>query len=77
MNDINKMQEFIKALRNGNGYDWISRCGWELNKYELIDIIKELDYAIHNSIEKEDIYECAAIELADMYEDDEDYAEED
>ena len=72
----NKVQEFIDALRKGKGYGWICNHGHELNKYELIDIVKELDYAISNSMEKEDIYECAATELADMYEDDEDYEED-
>ena len=64
------MKQFIEALRKGKGYDWISRYGHKLNKYELLDIVKELDYAIHNSSDNEDIYESAATELADLYEDD-------
>lgn len=67
---MDKMNEFIEALRNGKGYDWISRNGHMLNKYELIDIVKEYDYAIHDCsttyVEKE-IYEAAAEELYNVY----------
>ena len=67
---MNKMNEFIEALRSGSGYDWICRNGHELNKYELIDIIKEYDYAIHdntNPYEKKLIYGAAADELSSIY----------
>ena len=67
---MDKMNEFIKALENGKGYDWISRHGHELNKYELIDIVKEYDYAIHDNCsdyEKRTIYKSAAEELYNVY----------
>lgn len=64
---MNKMNEYIKALKNGKGFEWIAQHGHELDKYDLIDIIKELDCAIEKSIEKEDIYESAAIELKSCY----------
>lgn len=73
---MEKMNEFIKALKEGKGYDWISRNGHELNKYELIDIVKEYDYAIHSTCSnwlKMEIYESAAEELNEVYE----YVEED
>ena len=44
---MNNMDEFIEALREGKGYDWIANHGWELSKDELVNIIKEYDYAIH------------------------------
>jgi hypothetical protein len=46
------MEDFIKALREGKGYDWIANNGWKLTKEELISIIKEYDYAIYESREK-------------------------
>lgn len=41
----NKIKEFIEALKSGKCYSWICNHGHELNKYELIDIIKEYEYA--------------------------------
>ena len=41
-----RMREYLKALRNGNSYDYICNHGHEFTKDELITIIKELDYAI-------------------------------
>jgi hypothetical protein len=68
---MSKINEFIEALREGNGYTWISNHGWELGKEELINIIKEYDYAIHSqtmtSDEENDIYTAAAEELEAMY----------
>ena len=64
------MKEYIEALKNGKGYDWISEKGHSLNKYELIDIIKELDYAIYDRLDKfdqKDIYNSAAEELENLY----------
>lgn len=67
---MDKMNEFIKSLKEGKGFDWICKHGHELNKYELIDIVKEYDYAIHDNCstyEKKEIYEAAAEELYDIY----------
>ena len=61
------IKDYIKALKEGNGYGWIARHGWELNKEELINIIKELDYAASHSIEFEDIYNEAALNLYETY----------
>lgn len=65
-----KMKDYIKALKEGNGYGWIANNGYGLRQDELVDIIKELDYAISHSIEFEDIYEEAAINLNEIYEED-------
>ena len=67
---MEKMNEFINALKEGKGFDWICNHGHELNKYELIDICKEYDYAIHDNCskyEKETIYNAAADELYNVY----------
>ena len=63
------MQKYIKSLRNGNSYEWIANNGHELNKYELIDIVKELDYAIHlfSGTNRDTIYQFVAENLEDTY----------
>ena len=68
---MNKIDGFIEALREGNGYDWIARNGWELSKDELINIIKEYDYSIHNETmtrsEEMQMYCAVANELEEIY----------
>ena len=63
------MQKYIKSLRNGNSYEWIANNGHELNKYELIDIVKELDYAIHlfSGTNRDTIYHFVAENLEESY----------
>ena len=71
---MDRMKDFIKALRKGRGYDWIVQHGHELNKYELIDIVKEYDYAIQDNADGYDskaIYNAAAEELSNYYLDEE------
>lgn len=68
---MSKMNEFIEALRKGSSYGWIANNGYNLSKYELIDIIKEYDYAIHISatIDSESyMYNVVADNLELMYE---------
>ena len=67
-----RMKEYIEALRNGNSYDYICQHGHEFTKEELIDIIKELDYAIYSeakyAIKASEIYEAAATNIEDLME---------
>lgn len=65
---MDKMKDYIKALKEGNGYGWIANHGYRLRQSELIDIIKELEYAISHSIDFEDVYNEAAINLHEIYE---------
>ena len=68
----NRMMAYIEALRNGNSYDYICQHGHEFTKDELIDIIKELDYAIYSeakfAIKASEIYEAAATNMKDFIE---------
>ena len=67
---MSKIHEFIEAVKDGDGYDWIANNGHELNKYELIDILKEYDYAIYSMKpydDKEDVYNSIYEELSDLY----------
>ena len=67
------MKQFIEALRNGKGYGWICNHGHELNKYELLDIIKEYEYArgqMNDELAENLFKDFVADNLKDMYEDD-------
>ena len=70
---MSTMKDYIEALKNGKGFDWICEHGHKLNKYELIDIIKELDYSIYDhaiydcTLGSKDIYRAAAKELTEQY----------
>ena len=71
---MDNMKEYIDSLKNGKGFDWIAKHGHYLNKYELIDIVKELEYAIYDcldSSETNSVYESAAEELLNLYCDEE------
>ena len=62
------MKEYIQALRVGKGYEWINQHGFDLNKDDLIKIIKELDYAIgEDCINPDVVYDTAADELVKWY----------
>ena len=65
------MKDYIKALREDRSFDWISNYGHELSRYELIDIIKELDYAIHDQLfesDKEYVIAATTEALETLYE---------
>lgn len=40
------LKDYVKTLKNGNGYQFICDNGYEMSKKELCDIIKEFDYVI-------------------------------
>ena len=40
------LKNYIEALRNGNGYQYICDNGHSMSKSELCDIIKEFDYVV-------------------------------
>ena len=65
---MSMMKQFIQAIREERSYDWICNHGWELNKEDLINIVKEFDYAIGSMKEwesKYDVYESIVEELTD------------
>lgn len=79
MADLRK--QYIEALENSNGYDFIAKNYWEFSKEELKDIILELDYAIHSEAKHfasaEEIYASASEELQERWNFDDDGEEED
>lgn len=60
------------ALKSDNLYDFICNHGHEMSKDELSNIIKELVYAVGKvcllESDKQDIFNAAADELIDQYE---------
>ena len=54
------LKEFLEKFNNGLGFTFLAQEGYNLNKRELIDIAKELVYAIENAdlleIDKDDIF---------------------
>ena len=53
---MDKMKEYMKALQEGKGYGWIDQNGFDMNKGDLIGILKEFTYVVSNSMEKDYIY---------------------
>ena len=48
------MKDYVEALRNGNGYQYICDNGHNMSKSDLCNIIKEFDYIVgHLSKENE------------------------
>ena len=40
------LKEYVEALKNGNGYQFICDNGYDMTKSELCDIIKEFTYIV-------------------------------
>jgi hypothetical protein len=71
---MSKVQEFINAVREGEGYGWMANHGWGLPKEELVVIIQEYDYAIYSARSydnKNDVYNSIADELQERLVDEE------
>lgn len=65
---MGKMKEFIEALKKGKGFDWLLTDGDKLNKYELLDIAKEVVYAVEEeTFSSKSIFKAAANELSNSY----------
>ena len=45
---MDKEKEFVDALRNGGGYDWLCLNGFELSKDFLINSLKEFIYVTND-----------------------------
>lgn len=41
---MNEERDFVEALRDGGGYDWLCLNGTKLSKEFLIDVLKEFIY---------------------------------
>lgn len=72
---MDKMKQFIEAVKDNRAYDFILSNGHSMSKDELIRIIAEFDYAIHSStileMEKNDIRHSVSDNLKEHYYDEE------
>ena len=73
------MAQFTEVLKKNpdHAYDFISNNYWKMDKAELVSIVKELLYGIHQCVTKaehDEILENVGIELDEQY--DEIYQEE-
>lgn len=46
----NKYEELVEACREGHLYDFIANEEWRFSKNELVQILKNLDYAIYERL---------------------------
>jgi len=59
-------KDYLDALERRRGYAWICQKGDVFMRDELIDIIKELDYAIH--CKDKSVYDIALENLKERWE---------
>ena len=58
-------KELIQAIKNRDLYDFISNNGHNYSKTDLINIIKELDYAFYDMPSHRDVYIMGMDDCAD------------
>lgn len=46
----NYSKEFIEAMKKENGFNFLLEEGWNIKKDELLDMLKELTYAIEDQL---------------------------
>lgn len=42
----NYIKEFINALENNNGFNYLCEVGWDIRKDDILKLLKELTYAV-------------------------------
>lgn len=66
---MDNINDFLNAMNNGKGFTWLSENGHKLRNRELVDIAKELVYAIEDAglinIDRENIFRIATENLED------------
>ena len=55
------LKEYVEALKNGNGYQYICDNGFDMTKSDLCNIIKEFTYII-GRLSKENVSSIAYLE---------------
>ena len=55
------LKEYVEALKNGNGYQFICDNGYDMTKSDLCDIIKEFTYII-GGLSRENVGSIAYLE---------------
>lgn len=70
---MDKMKQFIEAVKDNRAYDWILNNGYSMDKSELIRIIAEFVYVVHSDVwltesDKDIIRKGVAENLKEHYE---------
>lgn len=58
MEERNYIKEFIEAMKKGDGFNFLLEEGYNIRKFDLLDMLKELTYAVEDQLlpcEKEDV----------------------
>ena len=79
---MDKMKQFIEAVKDNRAYDWILNNGYGMDKSELIRIIAEFVYVVHSDVwltesDKDIIRKGVAENLKEHYQLPDIYFEED
>lgn len=45
----NHIKEFINALENDNGFNYLCEVGWDIRKDDILKLLKELTYAVETA----------------------------
>lgn len=45
----NYIKEFINALENDNGFNYLCEVGWDIRKDDILKLLKELAYAVETA----------------------------
>ena len=45
----NYIKEFINALENNNGFNYLCEVGWDIRKDDILKLLKELTYAVETA----------------------------
>ena len=61
----NYINEFISALENNNGFNYLCEVDWDIRKNDIFKLLKELTYAVETA----DLLSCELTRIIDEMKD--------
>lgn len=61
----NYIKEFISALENNNGFNYLCEVDWDIRKNDILKLLKELTYAVETA----DLLSCELTRIIDEMKD--------
>ena len=61
----NYIKEFINALENNNGFNYLCEVDWDIRKNDILKLLKELTYAVETT----DLLSCELTRIIDEMKD--------
>ena len=61
----NYIKEFINALENNNGFNYLCEVDWDIRKNDILKLLKELTYAVETA----DLLSCELTRIIDEMKD--------